>query len=270
MNRTTEDVPRAGVAALPQQVEFTLNGIPVRTADDPDRSLLSVLRDQFGCTSLKNGCEPQASCGCCTLLIDGKARVSCTMKAKQVANKQVITLEGLPEKERTELADSFVACGGVQCGFCIPGMAMRGYSVVKDNPNPSRQQIAHELRGHVCRCTGYVKIVDAIEQFAQVRRGQSVARPEQSGKIGTALNRYRGRELVLGDFKYIDDIEMEGSLYAAMRFSDHPRARVRSIDATAALEIPGVIRVITAADVPGDRFVGLITKDWPIFIAEGE
>ena len=192
------------------------------------------------------------------------------MKARQVANKQVVTLEGLPEKTRAELADSFVACGGVQCGFCIPGMAMRGFSVVKDNANPTRQQIAHELRGHVCRCTGYVKIIDAIEQFAQVKRGENVQRPEQSGRIGTALNRYRGRDLVLGDFKYVDDIEIEGSLYAAMRFSDHPRARVRSIDISPAMAVPGVIRVITAAEVPGERFVGLITKDWPIFIAVGE
>ena len=94
----------------------------------PDRTLLSVLREDFACLSLKNGCEPQASCGCCTLLIDGKPRLSCTMKAASVAGKDLLTLEGLPEQTRKNLADSFVSCGGVQCGFCIPGMAMRGYA----------------------------------------------------------------------------------------------------------------------------------------------
>jgi xanthine dehydrogenase molybdenum-binding subunit len=270
MIRAGEESGSAASVAQSKQVQFTLNGIPVHTSADQERSLLSVLREDFGCTSLKNGCEPQASCGCCTLLVDGKARVSCTMKPQQVAGKQIVTLEGLPEKTRTEISDCFVNCGGVQCGFCIPGMAMRGYSVVKDNANPSRQQIAHELRGHVCRCTGYVKILDAIEQFAQVRRGEEVKRTEQCGKIGTALNRYRGKELVLGDFKYIDDIEIDGSLYAAMRYSDHPRARLKSIDIKPAMSNPGVTRVITAADIPGDRIVGLITKDWPILVAIGE
>jgi selenium-dependent xanthine dehydrogenase len=270
MIRRTEDDAVASPAPGTAKVAFTLNGRAVQAPVEADRSLLAVLREDFGCLSLKNGCEPQASCGCCTLLVDGKARVSCTMKAKQVEGKQVVTLEGLPEKTRDQIADSFVTCGGVQCGFCIPGMAMRGYSVVKDNPNPTRQEIAHELRGHVCRCTGYVKIMDAIERFAKVSGGQTVGAADPSGRLGTSFKRYRGRELVLGDFKYIDDIFVEGSLFAAMRFSDHPRARVISIDPKPALQMAGVERIITAADVPGDRIVGLITKDWPILIAVGE
>src|SRR5438876_7392188 len=104
--------------ALPL-VEFTLNGQAVSTRTDTDRSLLGVLREDFGLTSLKNGCEPQASCGCCTLLVDGKPRLCCTMKPQQVAGKEVLTLEGLPETVREQIASSFVACGGVQCGFCI-------------------------------------------------------------------------------------------------------------------------------------------------------
>ena len=252
-------------------IEFILNGKPVSVRADTDRSLLAVLREDFGCTSLKNGCEPQASCGCCTLLVDGAARVSCTTKPKQIAGKHIITLEGLPEKTRRELADSFVSCGGVQCGFCIPGMAMRGYSVAKDNPEPSRPEVAHELRGHICRCTGYTKIIDAIQTFARTHHGGGpVPMHEQSGGVGTSLHRYHGHELVLGDFKYVDDITIPGSLYASMRFSDHPRAKVLAIDATAAMKVPGVRRVITAADVPGDRIVGLITKDWPVLVAIGE
>src|SRR4051812_29633348 len=265
----TSDLPKSSKPE-PASVSFNLNGKSVTVEPDGERSLLSVLREDFGCLSLKNGCEPQASCGCCTLMIDGKPRLSCTMKPQQVAGKELLTLEGLPEEERTKIADSFVACGGVQCGFCIPGMAMRGYATVCENPNPSREQIAFDLRSNLCRCTGYVKIIDAIQTYAKAKRGEGLPTFEESGRVGTSLKRYNGRELVLGDFKYIDDITVEGSLYAAMKFSDHPRALVKSIDPSAALAMVGVERVITAADVPGNRYVGLIIKDWPILVAIGE
>ncbi len=279
-------------------ISFTLNEQAATVGADDSRSLLSILREDFGLISLKNGCEPQASCGCCLLLVDGQPRLSCTMKPRQVAGKELITLEGLPEKIRTMIADSFVQSGGVQCGFCIPGMAMRAHAIVETNPSPTRPLIAHELRAHLCRCTGYVKIVDAIEDYARCRRGEgSCYRDDASGRIGTPLARHRGRELVLGDFKYIDDLTpvdlsvkgemispcatlqcgqtrsadtLTAFLYAAMKFSDHPRALVRGIDTSKAMKLPGVHRVITAADVPGDRYVGLIVNDWPILVAVGE
>jgi aldehyde oxidoreductase len=257
------------LSSASETVRFTLNGQEVEAKVD-DRSLLAVLREDFGKTSLKNGCEPQASCGCCTLLIDGKPRLCCTMKAAQVAGKTLVTLEGLSEERRQQIAESFSRCGGVQCGFCIPGMAMRGHALVEQNPNPTRDEIAHDLRAHLCRCTGYVKIVDAIEELARVSRGEPMRAPECSGKVGTSLKKYKANNLVLGDFNYVDDITVPGMSYAAMKFSDHPRALVKGIDATAALEMEGVERVITAADVPGDRYVGLILKDWPILVAIGE
>ncbi|MFT3786898.1 MAG: selenium-dependent xanthine dehydrogenase [Tepidisphaeraceae bacterium] len=251
-------------------VEFLLNGRAVRVDAIDTRSLLSIVREDFGLTSIKNGCEPQASCGCCTLLVDGKPRLACTLKAPQVAGKEVITLEGLPDETRQLLAKSFVNTGGVQCGFCIPGIAMRGHALVQADKHPTREKITHELRGHLCRCTGYTKVIDAVAEYAVRKRGETVAVPEQSGKVGTSLDRFRGNDLVLGDFKYVDDVFIEGSLYAGLRFSDHPRARVKSIDASEALATPGVERVITAADVPGDRVVGLIVKDWPVLVAVGE
>jgi len=261
---TTERLSGASETA-----RFTLNGREVEAVID-DRSLLAVLREDFGYISLKNGCEPQASCGCCTLLIDGKPRLCCTMKASQVAGKTLVTLEGLPEERRQQIAESFTSCGGVQCGFCIPGMAMRGHALVEQNPCPTRDEIAHDLRAHLCRCTGYVKIVDAIEELARVSRGEAPRVNDTSGRVGTALKKYKGQDLVLGDFHYIDDITVPGMSYAAMKFSEHARALVKGIDATAALEMNGVERVITAADVPGDRYVGLIVKDWPILVAIGE
>jgi xanthine dehydrogenase molybdenum-binding subunit len=250
-------------------VDFVLNGRRV-TTEPAGRSLLAVLREDFGCLSLKNGCEPQASCGCCTMLVDGKPRLSCTLKPSQVSRKQIVTLEGLPTEQRNQIADAFTTCGAVQCGFCTPGIAMRGHVLTQQNPHPSRQEIAHDLRAHLCRCTGYVKIVDAIEELARVRRGEPAIVPDSCGRVGTSLPKFRGRELALGDFKYIDDITPTGTLYAVMKFSDHPRALVKAINGSPAKAIDGVERVITAADVPGQRYVGLITKDWPVLVALGE
>jgi CO/xanthine dehydrogenase Mo-binding subunit/aerobic-type carbon monoxide dehydrogenase small subunit (CoxS/CutS family) len=256
-------------AGASETVQFTLNGRPVEAAVD-DRSLLAVLREDFGYISLKNGCEPQASCGCCTLLIDGKPRLSCTMKAAQVAGKTLVTLEGLPEERRKQIAESFACSGGVQCGFCIPGIAMRAHALTEQNQQPTREEIAHDLRAHLCRCTGYVKIVDAVEELARVTRGEAPRTTDTSGRVGTGLKKYKSHDLVLGDFRYVDDITVPGQMYAAMRFSEHPRALVKGIDATAVLAMPGVERVITAADVPGNRHVGLIINDWPILVAIGE
>src|SRR6266545_5872564 len=141
MSMTRDAAPPTGVDE--PRISLTLNGRPVTISPTDTRSVLSILREEFGLISLKNGCEPQASCGCCTMLVDGQPRLACALKPKNVANKEIITLEGLPESVRTQLADSFVQCGGVQCGFCIPGMAMRGYSTVESNPNPTREQIAY-------------------------------------------------------------------------------------------------------------------------------
>ncbi|MCH7703283.1 MAG: molybdopterin-dependent oxidoreductase, partial [Planctomycetes bacterium] len=252
-----------------EMVSFTLNGRAVSVGVHPDRSLLSALRNDLDIISPKDGCEPQASCGCCTVLIDGQPRLSCTISVAQASGRQVTTAEGLPADVRQQLANSFVQAGGVQCGFCIPGIAMRAYALLERNADPTRDEIARDLRAHLCRCTGYTKIIDAIQTYGGVRRGASLL-TDGDPRIGGRLGRYRGDEFVLGDFRYVDDIHVPGSYYAAMRFSDHPRALVNSIDIEPAAAMDGVDRVITAGDVPGDRYVGLIIQDWPILVAVGE
>ncbi|MCA9254958.1 MAG: molybdopterin-dependent oxidoreductase, partial [Phycisphaerales bacterium] len=252
------------------RITLNVNGRSVQITERDGESLLGVLRDQLGLISPKNGCEPQATCGCCTVLIDGQPRLSCAMKPKQAEGKSILTAEGLSDKERDEIATCFVRAGGVQCGFCIPGFVMRSVALLNENPDPSRDDIEHALRGNLCRCTGYKKIVDAVRLLADVRQGKAVPAPDCSGRVGTRLDRYRGGEFVLGDFQYVDDMKIDGGLFAAMRFSDHPRATLKGIDASAALALPGVHKVITAADVPGDRYVGLIVRDWPVLVAIGE
>jgi len=257
-------------AAGPAKVSFVLNGRPVTAAPRDGQTLLDLLRDDLDIISPKNGCQPMGQCGCCTVLIDGRPRLSCTLSPAAAAGREVLTLEGLPDPARRQIADCFVHAGGVQCGFCIPGIAVRVHALCEREPDPSRERIEHELRAHLCRCTGYRKIVDAVELLARVRRGEPMPADGCAGRVGDRLARFSGHEAALGDRRFIDDIKIPGMLFAAPRLSDHPRALVRRIDAARALAVPGVVRVVTAADVPGNRYVGLITPDWPVFVAEGE
>ena len=262
------------MSTTPQTLSCTVNGAPVSVhLTDDGLTLLDVLRDHLGITSPKNGCQPQAQCGCCTVLVDGKPMLSCTMKPSRVEGKAVTTLEGLDEAHRKQIADSFVQCGGVQCGFCIPGFAMRGVGLCNANPTPTRDEITKAVRPHLCRCTGYKQVIDSIELYSKVRAGEQAlpqtSAADASGKVGTSLPRYSGHDAVLGDRKYVDDMTVPGMLFGALRLSDHPRATVVKIDATKALALEGVHRVITARDVPGEIYVGLIVKDWPVFVAPG-
>ena len=150
-----------------RDVPFTLNGTPFTARVEAGTSLLEVLREQAGLLSPKNGCAPQGSCGACTVLVDGRALSSCAVAAVQVAHTHVLTLEGFDPRERHVFAHAFSVAGAVQCGFCIPGIVVAAKRLLDEVPRPTRRQIAASLNNHVCRCTGYVKIVDAIEATAR-------------------------------------------------------------------------------------------------------
>lgn len=251
-------------------LEFELNGRQVSLEVREGATLLEVLREQCGLTSMKDGCAPEGSCGACTVLLDGRAVVSCAQPAERAAGRQVITLEGLPEEHRAQWADCFVASGASQCGFCTPGIVMKAESMLARNPDPSRDEIARALAGNLCRCTGYVKIIDAISYAAGARRGEPIPVTNRSGKVGSRTARYQGRDLVLGQKPFVADMRVPGMLHGAVRWSDHPRARVLRIDVSKARAHPGVVAVATWQDVPGERRQGLIFSDWRQFVAQGE
>ena len=251
-------------------IDFTLNGMPAAADVRPDGTLLELLRETFGITSVKDGCAPEGSCGACTVLIDGRAAVSCAQPATRAAGRSIVTQEGLTAADRDRWAGAFVAAGASQCGFCSPGIVMKSEALLSRNPDPSREEIAHALAGNLCRCTGYVKIIDAVQLAAAARRGAPLPEIDTSGRVGSRTARYRGRELALGDKPYVNDMTPAGLLHGAVRFSDHPRARVIRIDVSKARALPGVVAVATWRDVPGERTQGAITRDWRQFIAEGE
>jgi xanthine dehydrogenase molybdenum-binding subunit len=256
---------------MPNRVEFNLNSTARAVVVEDGASLLEVLRDQCAMISPKDGCSPQGQCGCCTVIVDGRAVVSCAMPATSVAGKSVLTLEGFSEFERETFADSFIEGAGLQCGFCTPGIIARAKNLLDKSPDPTDDQINRILSMHHCRCTGYVKIVDSIKLAGKALRGEvSLNGNGHSGQIGTRLPRYEARELALGDRPYIDDMTFPGMLHGAMLLSEHPRALVKRIDTAKAREISGVAAIVTAADTPGQRHQGLIYNDWPMFVAEGE
>jgi xanthine dehydrogenase molybdenum-binding subunit len=252
-------------ATKTQQIEFVVNGVPVRVRSHHPH-LLSALRDELDITSPKDGCSPSGQCGCCTVLVNGKAVVSCQTSLDKVSGGEVITLEGVDEQERQKYANAFAACGGLQCGFCIPGIVVRAKAQVdKKGASLKREDMARHLGAHLCRCTGYVKILDAIEMVAT---GQS-PHCEPVGGVGSRSVKYEAQQLALGDRGYVDDIRIDGMQHSALHLTSHARARVIDIDATAALAHPNVTAVFTAADVPGELMVGIIYKDWPVMIPVG-
>jgi len=258
------------LGAQHNEVGFVLNGEARRTSVASGESLLDTLRTRCDTLSPKDGCQPQGQCGCCLVLVDGVPKVSCAVPAEKVEGKEILTLEGLPEEARRLIARSFVTVAGLQCGFCIPGIALRAWHLLERNPEPTRDQIEVALTGHLCRCTGYTKIVDAVELMSRARLDGALPEPETDGRVGSSLARYTGAELTLGDRPYVDDLERPGMLHGAVVLSPHARARVLSIDTSRAEGYPGVVAVATAADVPGNRWYGLLYDDWPGFVAVGE
>jgi len=148
-------------------VNFTVNGKRVRVKTFPTRTLLDILREELGLTGTKEGCA-KGECGACTVIMDGKTVPSCLVLAVQLEEREVLTVEGLVEDPIGKaLQDAFVEAGAVQCGYCIPGFLMSARALLAENPKPSLKEIKEELSGNICRCTGYVKIFDAVARAAQ-------------------------------------------------------------------------------------------------------
>ncbi|MFN2489440.1 MAG: selenium-dependent xanthine dehydrogenase [Actinomycetota bacterium] len=253
-----------------EPVELTVNGDRVRVEPAEEETLLDVLRDHLGLLAAKDGCQPEGYCGCCTVLVDGKARVSCSQAASRFAGKDIVTLEGLPDAEREAFALAFAATGASQCGFCSPGIVVKARSLLQRSPSPSRDEVAKALAGNLCRCTGYVKVIDAVQMAGRIMSGDEQPHLDWSGRIGTRTPKYEAFELSLGHKPFMNDIQLEGMVHGALCFSDHPRAVVKGIDVSKAQAVDGVVAVVLAKDVPGERDVGAIINDWPVLVAEGE
>lgn len=234
-----------------------------------DKRLLDFLRDDLRFTSAKDGCS-EGACGTCTVLIDGKKVKACIMKLSKLEGKEVVTVEGLTEREKEVYVYAFENTGAVQCGFCIPGMVISAKSLLDTNLNPTRQDVKKAIHGNICRCTGYVKIEEAILLAAKMFREN--LKPEdfkvEGGKVGEHYKRIDAKEKILGTGEYVDDIVVDGMIYAKALRSAYPRAIVKDIKLEKALAHPDCVKILTAEDVPFNK-TGHIIQDWDVLIAKG-
>ena len=258
---------------MAEEYRLLINGEEHVTSEN--KSILRYLRDDLHLTSVKDGCS-EGACGTCTVIVDDRAVKSCVLTTKLAVGHAITTIEGLSEEEREAFVYAFGTAGAVQCGFCIPGMVLAGAALIRRCPDPTSTQIAEGIRGNVCRCTGYKRIIVGIKKAAAVLRGEEAIDPAieagESYGVGEQIFRTDVRAKVLGTGQYPDDLDerdFPGLTVASAVRSKYPRARVLSIDAEKARALPGVVGVLTAADVPVNQ-VGHLIYDWDVMIAEGD
>lgn len=237
---------------------------------EQDKKLMRFLRDDLRLTSVKDGCS-EGACGTCTIIIAGKATRSCIPMVSKMADKEIITVEGLTEREKEVYSYAFAKAGAVQCGFCIPGMVMSGKALIDVNPDPTRLEVINAIKNNICRCTGYKKIVDGVLLAAKIFR-ENLPVNEEVGEVtvGQAMLRVDAREKVLGTGEYPDDLYLDGMIYGSAVRAEYPRARVLALHTDEAKALPGVIGIFTAEDIPGSVKVGHLKQDWDTMIPVGK
>ena len=246
---------------------FTVNGQTVQA--EKNQKLIRFLRDELRLTSVKDGCS-EGACGTCHVLIDGKATKACVPSTDKLEGKTILTVEGLSDWEKDVYTYAFGKAGAVQCGFCIPGMVISAKTLLDANPAPTREEAAFAIRNNICRCTGYVKIIDGILLAAEIFRNGKLPEEKKTGYgVGERAVRVDVAEKVQGYGKYPDDLYVDGMLYAGAVRSKYPRARVLAIHKEKAEALPGVVGVYTAEDIPGEIKVGHLQQDWDAMIPVG-
>lgn len=246
---------------------FYINGQQHQTSTDT--KLLPYLRNTCHLKSVKDGCS-EGACGTCHVLIDGKPTKACVPKLSKLEGKHIVTVEGIPDKEKEIFVRAFGEAGAVQCGFCIPGMVISAKALLDKNPSPTRAEAADAIKNNICRCTGYKKIIDGILLAAAYKKEGLPEEKTYTWKVGDRVPRVDVREKVLGTGEYPDDMEVEGMIYASALRSGYPRAVVKAIHTEKAKALPGVIAVFTADDIPGQVKVGHLKQDWDALIPVGK
>ena len=266
-------------------LEFSVNGIPYSLDEIPDEKLSDLLRERLRLTGTKIGCG-EGRCGICVVLVDGVPTRSCLTRAEKIRGKSILTIEGLralrPAHRQSEredlqslhpLQEAFITHGAIQCGFCTPGQLLRAYALLQANPDPSQAEIRAAMNDVICRCGSYEAILSAISAAAAAMRSQSPVKP-RTVPLGAGDLNYVGKPAqrpdavakAIGTAKFTADLHFDGMLYARVLRAGVPSAILRGLDLSAAQAVPGVVRILTAADLKHERLHGVYQKDWPILI----
>jgi CO/xanthine dehydrogenase Mo-binding subunit/aerobic-type carbon monoxide dehydrogenase small subunit (CoxS/CutS family) len=255
-----------------EHLQIILDGKPVSLAISPTTSLLRALRDA-GHTAIQGACE-QGECGSCTVVVDGRMQNACLTPASICDSSNVSTVSSLL---RDDLATAFSAHGAVQCGFCTPGFVVAAEEALASNCPLVSDEVRERLAGNICRCTGYLGIIDAILHVDRQRRTPIVAtnfggsEPTASiNEFGIGVNATRPDvdAKISGAFEYSNDVSLPGMLFGATKRCPHAYARLVTIDTTRTLTHPGIVRVFTADDVPTSNLLGHIVSDQPVFVKD--
>ena len=252
-----------------KKVNLNVNGRGVQVVADDKLVLLDLLRDILGLTGAKQSCDRKGQCGACTVIVNGKAVLSCLTKVAGLNDAQVITVEGLGTPDNPHLIqEAFVLAGAIQCGFCTPGMIMAAKALLDQNPDPGRDEIKQALRRNLCRCTGYTKIIDAVQLAGRFKRGEIAPdavrpRPEEDA-LGVSHPRPSAMIKACGTARFTADIRIPGALELAALRSPHAHAKILSIDFSSALEQPGVVGIMTARDIKGTNRLKYMIPDRPL------
>ena len=252
-------------------IHLNVNGQTIETQVDPEMSLLTFLRDELGLTGAKDGCS-EGTCGACTVIVDGEAKRACLLKMKRMDGRSVETIESLADGDRLHpLQYTMVREGGIQCGFCTPGMVMAGKALLDKNSDPTEEEVKKALKPNLCRCTGYRPIIAAIQEAGRLLRdgvteiSAGELYPADAQVVGRGVARVDGVDKVTGRTRYSADLHVEGMLHAKALRAAYPHARLLSVDTSVAQDAPGVVAVLTAKDIPGRNRFGIIRKDQPVF-----
>ncbi|MGO8881325.1 MAG: molybdopterin-dependent oxidoreductase [Desulfomonilaceae bacterium] len=249
-----------------KKVNLTINGVPHTLDTDGQLVLLDLLRDKLSLTGTKQSCDRKGQCGSCTVIVDKKAVKSCLFKVADLDGAEVITIEGLGTPDNPHLIqEAFAIAGAIQCGFCTPGMMMATKALLDINPDPDTELIKKTLRGNLCRCTGYKKVIDAVKLAGRFLRGEKgpdqLSHDPRLGLIGVSRPRPHALTLACGTAKFSADIRMDGMLELAVVRSPYPHALIKSVDTTQSQIMSGVIGVVTAKDIKGSN---LLKDDQPL------
>ena len=252
-----------------KKVTLTINGVQRSFVVDSEKSLIDLLRDDLNLTGTKQSCDRKGQCGTCVVIVNDKAVRSCLKKVVDLQDASIVTVEGLGTPEEPHLIqEAFVLSGAIQCGYCTPGLVMATKALLDQNPNPDITTIKRAFAMNMCRCTGYKKIIDAVKLSSRFLRGETTPeayrRTLKRGIVGVSHPRPSAMLKACGLARFAGDIKPENVLELALVHSTEHHAFIRSVDTTAAKNMPGVVGIMTAEDIKGTNRIRDGAPDRPV------
>ncbi|MFV0440543.1 MAG: selenium-dependent xanthine dehydrogenase [Lachnospirales bacterium] len=251
-------------------VTFKVNGKDISVNENTNRSLMNYLREELKLTSVKDGCS-EGACGTCTIIIDGKTTKSCVRTLEKVNGSEILTVEGLSDKEKEIFDFAFGDAGAVQCGFCIPGMVICAKALIDTNDNPTKAEVKKAINGNICRCTGYQKIEEAILLAAKIiRENKGIPKKEYTSKFGGVNKRVDAKVKTLGTGIYADDLYFDDMVYGKALRPPAPRVTINALNLEKALAHGDCVSIITKDQIPGKKVIGHLKQDQEVLVGVGE